>query len=200
MPNPKDTNDMDRDDFIMYNTQLTGTMFKRDSKHVYQIMKELTNGTQVEDWMRGKSYGTIAMIALQNNYDGMAEGERRMTVTKVDLTTLFYRNESTFSFEKYVTKRLTIFNILEKYKFPIYEKDKVDHLLNKIQCPDKDLQMTVNICRSSHNNNFIEASTYMQTEVARIFPDSQPSSGRYGKRRHIKAFGRGEGGRGDGKV
>ena len=190
MPNPKDTNDMDRDDFIMYNTQLTGTMFKRDSKYVYQIMKELTNGTQVVDWMRGKSCGTIAMIALQNNYDGMAEGERRMAVTKVDLTTLFYRNESTFSFEKYVTKRLTIFNILEKYKFPIHEKDKMDHLLNTIQCPDKDLQMTFNICRTSHNNNFIQVSTYIQTEVARIFPDSQPSSGRYGKRRHIKAFGR----------
>ena len=159
MPNPKDTNDMDRDDFIMYNTQLTGTMFKRDSKHVYQIMKELTNGTQVVDWMRGKSCGTIAMIALQNNYDGMAEGERRMTVTKVDLTTLFYRNESTFSFEKYVTKRLTIFNILEKYEIPI----KVDHLLNKIQCSDKDLQTTIDICRLSHNNNIIQVSTYIQT-------------------------------------
>ena len=60
--------------------------------------------------------------------------------------------------------------------------------------------MTVNICRSSHNNNFIQASTYLQTEVARIFPDSQPISGRYGKRRHIKAFVRGEGDRGDGKV
>ena len=40
----------------------------------------------------------------------------------------------------------------------------------------------------------------MQTEVARIFPDSQPSSGRYGKRRHIKTSCRGKGGRGDGKV
>ena len=163
---------MDRDDFIMYNTQLTGTMFKRDSRHVYQILKELTNGTQAEDWMKEKSCGRIAMIALQNQYDGTAEGERRMDVAKASLTKLFYRNESTFSFEKYVTKHLTIFNILEKDKFPIYDKDKVDHLLNKIQCPDKDLQTTVNICRSSHNNNFIEASTYMQTEVARMFPDS----------------------------
>ena len=60
--------------------------------------------------------------------------------------------------------------------------------------------MTVNICRSSHNNNFIQPSTYMQIEVARIFPDSQPSSGKYGKRRHIKAFGRGENGHGDGKI
>ena len=199
MPNPLIPANMERDEFITYNAELTGTMFKRDSKHVYQILKELTNGTQAEDWMKGKKCGRIAMIALQDHYDGKAEGERRMAVAKADLTKLFYRNETTFSFEKYVTKLLTIFNILDKYRFPVYEKDKVDYLLNKIQCPDKDFQITVNICRSSHSTNFINASTYLQTEVARIFPDSQPSSGRYGKRRYVKAFGRGEGGRGGGR-
>ena len=90
MPNPKDTNNMDRDDFIMYNAQLTGTMFKRDSRHVYQILKELTNGTQTEGWMKGKSCVRIAMIALQNYYDGTAEGERRMAIAKADLTELFF--------------------------------------------------------------------------------------------------------------
>jgi hypothetical protein len=139
------------------------------------------------------------MIALQDHYDGTAEGERRMAVAKADLAKLFYRNETVFSFEKYVTKLLTIFNILEKYKFPVYEKDKVDYLLNKIQCPDKDFQMTVNICRSSHNDNFVQASTYLQTEVARIFPAAQPSSGRYGRNRFIKASGRGDGRGGRGR-
>ena len=195
MPNPMNPADMERDDRIIYNAQLTGAMFKRDSKHVFQILKELTNGTQAEEWMKGNTCGRAAMIALQNHYDGAAEGERRMAVAKADLGKLFYRNEATFSFEKYVTKLLAIFNILEKYKFPVYEKDKVDHLLNKIQCPDKEFQMVVNICRSSHSNSFVQASTYLQTEVARIFPEAQPSSGRYGKRRYIKAFGRG-GGRG----
>ena len=56
---------MDRDDFIMYNAQLTGTIFKRDAKHVYKILKEFTNGTQAEDWMKRKSYGRIAMISLK---------------------------------------------------------------------------------------------------------------------------------------
>ena len=65
MPNPKDTDNMDRDNYIMYKAQLTGTMFKRDSKHVYQILRELTNGTQTEDWMKGKSCGRIAMIVLE---------------------------------------------------------------------------------------------------------------------------------------
>ena len=64
--------------------------------------------------MKGKSCGRTAIIALHVNYDGTAEGERIMAVAKEDLTKLFYRNESTFSFEKYVTKHLTIFNILKK--------------------------------------------------------------------------------------
>ena len=32
-----------------------------------------------------------------------------------------------------------------------------------------DFQMTVNICRSSHSDNFVQASTYLQTEVAGSF-------------------------------
>ena len=81
---------MNRDNFIMYNAQLTDTMFKHDSKHIHQILKELTNGTQTEGWMKGKSCGRIAMIALQNYYDGTAEGERRMAIAKADLTELFF--------------------------------------------------------------------------------------------------------------
>ena len=55
MPNPMDPADMERDDRIIYNAQLTGAMFKRDSKHVFQILKELTNGTQAEEWMKGNT-------------------------------------------------------------------------------------------------------------------------------------------------
>ena len=69
MPNPEDIVNMDRDNFIIYNEELAGTMFKHDSKHVYQILKELTNGTQAEDWIKGKSWGRTAMIALQDHYD-----------------------------------------------------------------------------------------------------------------------------------
>ena len=61
--------------------------------------------------MKGKRCGREAMKALQAHYDGAAESGRRLTVAKADLLKLFYRNESTFSFEKYVTKLLEIFNL-----------------------------------------------------------------------------------------
>ena len=54
--------------------------------------------------MKGKHCGQEAMLALQNNYDGKTEGKIRKKVAKADKKRLFYRNETTFSFEKYVTK------------------------------------------------------------------------------------------------
>ena len=44
------------------------------------------------------------MLTLQNHYDGKSECKRRKQVAKDDLKRLFYRNETTFSFEKYITK------------------------------------------------------------------------------------------------
>ncbi len=54
--------------------------------------------------------------------------------------------------------------------------------------------MAVSIARSNHNKTFVAASTYIQTEVSRIFPESQPGSGRYKSRRYIKAMQGGQGG------
>ena len=182
------------------------SMFTRDSKHVLSILKELTNGSQAETWMKGTRCGRAAMSALQTHYDGTSEGERRKAVAKADLKKLFYRNETTFSFEKYVTKLKHIFNVMDRYAMPLYEKDKVDHLLEQINCPDAEIKMQVSICRSSHARTFEQAATYMATEIARIFPDSQPGSGRYRGKRKVSAFrrgggrgGRGHGGRGGGR-
>ena len=54
--------------------------------------------------MKVKRCGREAMLALQNHYDGKSEGERRKHVDKDELKRLFYRNETTLSFDKYVTK------------------------------------------------------------------------------------------------
>ncbi len=102
-------------DHIIYNASLTGPMFKQDSVKVLSILCEITLGTQAETWMKGKRCGRAAILALQAHNDGVAVSHRRLTVSKADLGKLFYCNESTFSFEKDVTKLLEIFNIHELY-------------------------------------------------------------------------------------
>ena len=95
---------MDREQEKIYHAQLAGNMFNRDNKFVGQVLKELTVGTDAEHWAKSKRGAMDIMKALRDHYDGKAEGERRKAVAYADLDKLFYRNESTFSFDKYVTK------------------------------------------------------------------------------------------------
>ena len=54
-------------------------------------------------------------------------------VDKNDLKSLFYRDETTFSFEKYVTKTKTKFYVLENYNVPLYEEDNIKEILGEHQ-------------------------------------------------------------------
>ena len=57
----------------------------------------------------------------------------------MDLKNIFYRNETTFTFEKYVTNLKGIFNVLEKYGVLLYEEQMVEHLLDQIMSPNTEL-------------------------------------------------------------
>ena len=75
-------------------------MFSRDTNNVLAILKELTVDSDSETLMKGKCCGQESMLALNNHYDGKSKGECRKHVAKDDLKRLFYRNKTTFSFEK----------------------------------------------------------------------------------------------------
>ena len=66
--------------------------------------------------------GRKEMQELQARYDGTSEGARRKQVARADLKNIFYKNETTFTFEKYVTKLKGVFNVLVKYGIPLYEE------------------------------------------------------------------------------
>ena len=60
------------------------------------------------------------MLEFQNNYYGKSVGEHRKRVAKDNPKRLFYRNKTTFSFEKYATKMKQTFNFLDNYNVPLY--------------------------------------------------------------------------------
>ena len=66
----------------------------------------------------------------------MSEGAQRKQVDRDDLKKIFYNNETTFTFEKYVTKLKGLFNMLEKYGVPLYEEQMVEHLIDEIVSPN----------------------------------------------------------------
>ena len=137
------------------------------------------------------------MQELQAHYDGMSEGLQRKKVTRADLKKIVYKNETNLTFEKYVTKLMGFFNVLDKYCVPLYEEKMVDHILDQIMSPNIELKTEVNICRSSHSSTFVKESTYLSTVVSRLYPSSNPSSGRF-RKRSICATGCGDCGSGRG--
>ena len=103
-------------------------------------------------------------------------------VAKTELKKILYKNESTFTFDKYVTNLKKILNVLEKYGVTLYEEQMVENLIDQIMSPNTELKTEVNIFSSSHLPAFTKESTYLSTVVARFYPSSDPSSGRFGKR------------------
>ena len=65
------------------------------------------------------------MQEIQYHYDGMSEGAQRKKASRVDLKNIFYKNETDFTFDKYVTKLKGIFNVLDKYCVMIYKAQMV---------------------------------------------------------------------------
>ena len=96
-------------------------MFTRDSRKVVYIIKELIIGTDSETWIKGIKCGRKAMQELQAHYEGKSEGSQRKQVARADLTKIFYKNETNFTFEKYVTNIKGVFHMLEKYGVPLCE-------------------------------------------------------------------------------
>ena len=116
---------------------------------------------------------------------------------RADLNNIFYKNDTTFTFEKYVTKLKVIFNVLGKYGAPLYEEHMFEHLLDHIMTPNTELKIEVKICSSSHSSTFFKSSTYLSTVVERLYPSAKPSSGRFIES-SIYTAGRGDHGRGRG--
>ena len=94
-------------------------------------------------------------------------------VSKENLKRVFYRNETTFSFKKYVTNMKQTFNVIENYNVPLYDEDKFRQLLDNINCTNNDLKTEVNICRSIHSSSFGTVSAYLSIVISRLFPSTQ---------------------------
>jgi hypothetical protein len=178
-PCPIEPADMSAFDEIVYNAPHQGRAFDTDNKEVHRILDELTLGTDAADWIkvhRRRQDGRRAWNQLCEHYDGPAEGDKRVTVARSNLEQAFYKNESTFSFEKYSTRLKKSFDTLRQYGQPKSEKEEVEILLKQITTNNTQFSACIQICRNAHSNNFNDAVTYLGTQVAQIFPSLQPGS------------------------
>ena len=162
---------------IIYNASHTGRAIQTDNKEFHKLFDELILGTYAADWI--KNYlrhrdGREACTALCEHYDSPAEGDKRVTVSRDNIDQAFYKNESTFSFERYKTCLKHEFDTLWQYNQPNSDREEVEIMLKQINKNNMKFTACIQICRHSYSANFNDAVTYLSIKIAWIFPDCKP--------------------------
>ena len=93
----------------------------------------------------GNGHG--AHLLLREHYVGEAHDMRSAASATAKLETLFWKNEASVSFEKFLTRMSEAFKELEDAGQPLYEAQKVQQLLKSIKNDNVQVQTTLGIIR-----------------------------------------------------
>lgn len=145
--------------------------FRDDNREVYHLFKDLLTKTEGATWFEKvkDGNGRAAHLLLREHYVGEAHDMRRAAAANAKLETLFWKSEASFSFEKYLTRLSEAFKELEDAGQPLFEAQKVNHLLKGIQNDDIQVQTTIGIVRTSFLANFEEACLALSRTVSSRF-------------------------------
>lgn len=158
---------------------MAGTGYKLDNTKVHQILTELTIGTDAAQWIKDFARNQDGRGAWQNlcsHYYGNTEGDKRVMVARHDIKIMCYKNEPSFSFEKYSTRLKKAFFILDTYKQPKSKREKLDILLGQINTSNVPLTTAIRICRDRHNHTFDAACSYLSQKIAILFQQHSPEA------------------------
>ena len=82
----------------MIAASLTIAVYKRENSEGYKLLKSTTQGKESCKWIEKGHGGCQEMISLHGHYDGVAEGEQTMNVTKDDLKEFYFIHQDIFAF------------------------------------------------------------------------------------------------------
>lgn len=187
---------------VMWAASLETPQFRDDNREVYHLFKDLLTKTEGATWFEKvkDGDGRRAHLLLREHYVGEAHDMRRAASANAKLETLFWKSEASFPFEKYLTRLNEAFKELEDAGQPLWEAQKVTHLLKGIQNDDIQVQTTIGLVRQSFLSNFEEASLALSRAVSSRFAsvESNKQKRRIGAVESRSGGGR-SGGRGRGR-
>ena len=187
----------DDDEARLYEYPHYGQSFRQDNKTVYQLLKAKCLKTAAWDWIQEydrTSNGRAAWLALCDHYNGEAEENKRVDMAHEQLKQLYYTNETTFPFEKFLTKLKAAFAVLDEVKDEkLSDKQKVHKMLDMIRSNDPALISAVTVTRKEYKTDFTGAANYFSSEVTRIYPAAQAQNS--SRRRRISEVNTDQGGR-----
>ena len=92
---------------------------------------------------------------------------------------LYLKRRDVFPFEKYVNRLKEAYNNLEEIKKTKFEEQKVRTLLDHIMWPYDQVKACVHTARKYFKVYFSGSCTYLESEIALIFPEKDPGSQQY---------------------
>ena len=191
-------------EYQIYNKPLFGDWFKSDNRKVYQILKSLVLKTDGWDWMKEADKtkdGRKAMQLLRNHYDGPGQVEKRKAFARQQIKEVHYKNEQSFSFEKYISVLNSAYKTLEEAGETTTESTKVEEMLTRINTNNMALTAAITSIRmdSALANNFTNAASKLSETIVKIMPAAfQQNNNRY-NRRNVSDVRSGRFGRGGGR-
>ena len=172
----KDNNDPDRarneHEKLIWTAPLYGQAFNKDNREVYHILKDRVLGTEGWAWFQGVTSGDgrADKKRITEHYFGTSHTNRSAAESESRLSKIYYRNESYFPFDKYISKLTEIFQDLEDANEPKTERQKVNIMLNQVQSTNPEVIALKTTIRHSYPEDFIGARDAMAAQIASIFP------------------------------
>jgi hypothetical protein len=142
--------------------------FHDDNRVVYHLFKDLLTKTEGQTWFEKvkDGDGRAAHLLLRRHYVGEAHDQRRAASALAKLENLFWKNESAFPFERFLTRLNEAFTEMEDAEQPLYPAQKVQWLIRGIKNDDIQVQTTIGIIRDRYLTNFDEACLTLSRTIS----------------------------------
>ena len=109
---------MTEDDEIIYNTPNNTPVFTIDNQTVHCTLNDLTTYTDYADWIKTHILQINvknARISMCEHYNGTTKSDKRVAISRSSTVKMFYKYDTTFSFEKYSIRLERSFDMLQQY-------------------------------------------------------------------------------------
>jgi hypothetical protein len=120
----------------IYHAPLQGVNYRKDSRAVYRVIKQLTLNTvawNVLKRVEEQQDGRVLITALRDHYDGPQARLTRITQAQRLIRALHYKGEQSQSFSVFANKLIGAYNVLEKYGQAPTEEMRVTDLVLKLK-------------------------------------------------------------------
>ena len=160
---------------LIFEAPLVGPTFVADNRMVYSLLKQAALETGSWHWVREVERtqdGRKAMTLLRRHHAGPGEVEKKLALARKQIDEVHYRNEQTYSFDRYSTQLKEAFEVLVECGEGLTAKTMVSTLLKGIQVNHPRVQAAVVVVMSDpeKKSDFSAASSYLSEQIAVTFP------------------------------